>query len=143
MKAEMPQAFTDEALKEVEEGQGQERMEKNEKPLLRNRSYLLLLQGNLFSGFGDVLFSIAAGIWVYKQTGSTMMMSVMSSISMAVSVLITPFLGPIVDRRSKKRMMVLMDFIRGAGRTLVLGTSVIGTGADSVCGGDGAVQRAV
>ena len=91
MKAEMPQAFTDEALKEVEEGQGQERMEKNEKPLLRNRSYLLLLQGNLFSGFGDVLFSIAAGIWVYKQTGSTMMMSVMSSISMAVSVLITPF----------------------------------------------------
>ena len=64
MKAEMPQAFTDEALKEVEEGQGQERMEKNEKPLLRNRSYLLLLQGNLFSGFGDVLFIIAAGIWV-------------------------------------------------------------------------------
>ena len=93
-------------------------MEENEKPLLRNRSYLLLLQGNLFSGFGDVLFSIAAGIWVYKQTGSTMMMSVMSSISMAVSVLITPFLGPIVDRRSKKRMMVLMDFIRGV--TLVL-----------------------
>ena len=113
-KAEMPQALTDEALKEApENGKRQERMEENEKPLLRNRSYLLLLQGNLFSGFGDVLFSIAAGIWVYKQTGSTMMMSVMSSISMAVSVLITPFLGPIVDRRSKKRMMVLMDFIRG------------------------------
>ena len=118
-KAEMPQALTDEALKEApENGKRQERMEENEKPLLRNRSYLLLLQGNLFSGFGDVLFSIAAGIWVYKQTGSTMMMSVMSSISMAVSVLITPFLGPIVDRRSKKRMMVLMDFIRGV--TLVL-----------------------
>lgn len=110
--------MTDEAAKKVEEGQGEEPREKNEKPLLRNRSYLLLLQGNLFSGFGDVLFSIAAGIWVYKQTGSTMMMSVMSSISMAVSVLITPFLGPIVDRRSKKRMMVLMDFIRGV--TLVL-----------------------
>ncbi len=118
-KAEMPQALTDEALKEApENGKRQKLMEKGEKPLLRNRSYLLLLQGNLFSGFGDVLFSIAAGIWVYKQTGSTMMMSVMSSISMAVSVLITPFLGPIVDRRSKKRMMVLMDFIRGV--TLVL-----------------------
>ena len=131
MKAEMPQAFTDEALKEVEEGQGQERMEKNEKPLLRNRSYLLLLQGNLFSGFGDVLFSIAAGIWVYKQTGSTMMMSVMSSISMA---------------KQEKDDGVDGLYPRsdaGAGRTLVLGTSVIGTGADSVCGGDGAVQRAV
>lgn len=121
--------------------------EKGEKPLLRNRSYLLLLQGNLFSGFGDVLFSIAAGIWVYKQTGSTMMMSVMSSISMAVSVLITPFLGPIVDRRSKKRMMVLMDFIRGV--TLVLagmwfwGASVIGAGADFMRRSDGAVQRTV
>ena len=104
-KAEMPQAFTDEAIKEASEnGKGQKLTEKGEKPLLRNRSYLLLLQGNLFSGFGDVLFSIAAGIWVYKQTGSTMMMSVMSSISMAVSVLITPFLGPIVDRRSKKRI---------------------------------------
>ena len=54
-KAEMPQALTDEALKEApENGKRQERMEENEKPLLRNRSYLLLLQGNLFSGFGDV-----------------------------------------------------------------------------------------
>lgn len=91
MKAEMPQALTDEAAKESGRRTGGGTKAENEKPLLRNRSYLLLLQGNLFSGFGDVLFSIAAGIWVYKQTGSTMMMSVMSSISMAVSVLITPF----------------------------------------------------
>lgn len=81
--------------------------------LLRNRSYLLLLQGNLFSGFGDVLFSIAAGIWVYQETGSTMMMSLMSSISMAVSVLVTPLLGPYIDRKSKKTIMVSMDTLRG------------------------------
>ena len=81
--------------------------------LLRNRSYLLLLQGNLFSGFGDVLFSIAAGIWVYQETGSTMMMSLMSSISMAVSVLVTPLLGPYIDRKSKKTIMVSMDTQRG------------------------------
>ena len=71
--------------------------------LLRNRSYLLLLQGNLFSGFGDVLFSIAAGIWVYQETGSTMMMSLMSSISMAVSVLVTPLLGPYMIEKARKR----------------------------------------
>ena len=52
MKAEMPQALKDEAAKKVEEGQGEEPRQENEKPLLRNRSYLLLLQGNLFSGFG-------------------------------------------------------------------------------------------
>lgn len=95
---------------------GVNRMKKSS--LLHNRSYLLLLQGNLFSGFGDVLFSMAAGIWVYQQTGSTMMMSIMSSISMLVSVVITPFLGPVVDRRDKKKMMVLMDLLRGL--TLIL-----------------------
>ena len=87
---------------------------------LWNRDFILLLQGNAVSAVGDLLYSVAIGYWVYEQTGSSALMGLMSSISMFVTMLLSPFTGSIVDKISRRAVIVGMDALRG-GIMLVLG----------------------
>ena len=80
---------------------------------LWNKDFILMLQGNLVSDLGDLLYSVAIGYWVYEQTGSSALMGVMSSISMFVTMFLSPFTGSIVDKCSRKWMIVGMDVLRG------------------------------
>lgn len=80
---------------------------------LWNKNFILLLQGNGFSVFGDILYSIAISFWVYDRTGSTAIMGIMASISMFVTMFGSPIAGAIVDRSHRKSIIVMMDFIRG------------------------------
>ncbi|MGN1344420.1 MAG: MFS transporter [Traorella sp.] len=81
---------------------------------LWNRDFILMLQGNLVSALGDVLYSVAIGYWVYEKTGSSALMGLMSSISMFVVMFVTPFSGTIVDKLNRKKVIVGMDVARGA-----------------------------
>jgi len=80
---------------------------------LWNRNFLLLWQSQAISVFGDILYSIAIGFWVYRETGSEGLMGVMASISMFVSMFLSPFAGAIVDRLNRKSVLVSMNIIRG------------------------------
>ena len=80
---------------------------------LWNRDFVLLLQGNAISDIGDLLYSVAIGFWVYQQTGSSALMGVMSSISMFVTMFLSPFTGSIVDKVSRRWIIVGMDVLRG------------------------------
>lgn len=80
---------------------------------LWNKNYILLLQGNAVSAIGDVLYSVAIGYWVYEQTGSSALMGIMSSISMFVTMFLSPFTGTIVDKSNRKVLIVGMDALRG------------------------------
>ena len=86
---------------------------------LFNRDYLLILQGNAVSAFGDLLYSVAIGYWVYEQTGSSALMGLMSSISMFVVMFLSPFSGTIIDRINRKSVIVGADMIRGVIMLLV------------------------
>jgi MFS family permease len=80
---------------------------------LWNKDYVLLLQGNAVSTIGDLMYSVAIGYWVYEQTGSNSLMGIMSSISMFVSMFLSPFTGSIVDKCNRKWVMVGMDAMQG------------------------------
>ena len=80
---------------------------------LWNRDFVLLLQGNAVSAIGDLLYSVAIGYWVYEQTGSSALMGVMSSISMFVTMFFSPFTGSIVDKWSRRWIIVGKDALRG------------------------------
>jgi len=80
---------------------------------LWNKNFVLMWQGNAVSVFGDVLYSIAIGFWVYHETGSTGLMGIMSSISMFVSMFLNPFTGAIVDRIDRKIVLIVADSVRG------------------------------
>ena len=80
---------------------------------LWNRDFVLLLQGNAVSTIGDLMYSIAIGYWVYQKTGSSGLMGIMSSISMFVTMLLSPFCGSIVDKCNRKWLIVGIDVIQG------------------------------
>ena len=81
---------------------------------LWNKDFILLLQGNAVSTIGDVMYSVAIGFWVYQVTGSSALMGVMSSISLFVTMFLSPFCGSIVDKCNRKWLIVAIDFIQGA-----------------------------
>ena len=58
---------------------------------LWNKDYILLLQANAVSTIGDLMYSVAIGYWVYNQTGSSGLMGIMTSISMFVTMFLSPF----------------------------------------------------
>lgn len=80
---------------------------------LWNKDFILLLQGNAVSTIGDVMYSIAIGYWVYQTTGSTALMGIMSSISMLVTMFLSPFCGSIVDKCNRKWLIVCIDVAQG------------------------------
>lgn len=81
---------------------------------LWNKDYILLLQGNAVSTLGDLMYSVAIGYWVYRQTGSSALMGLMSSISMFVTMFFSPFCGSIVDKCNRKWVIVGIDLAQGA-----------------------------
>jgi MFS family permease len=80
---------------------------------LWNKDFILLLQGNVVSTIGDLMYSVAIGYWVYEQTGSNSLMGIMSAISMFVTMFLAPFSGSIVDKCNRKWVMVGMDVMQG------------------------------
>ena len=80
---------------------------------LWNKDTVLMLQGSAVSALGDILYSVAIGYWVYERTGSNALMGLMSSISMFMTMIVMPFSGSIVDKCSRKLIIVGMDAIRG------------------------------
>ncbi len=89
-------------------------MESNiEAKKLLNKNFILMLQGSIVSNFGDILYSIVIGYYVYNQTGSEAMMGIFTSIGMFVTMFLSPITGAIVDRISRKKIVVGMDALRG------------------------------
>ena len=80
---------------------------------LWNRDFTLLLQANAVSTIGDLMYSVAIGYWVYENTGSSALMGIMSSISMFVTMFLSPFSGSVVDKCSRKWVLVGMDVMQG------------------------------
>lgn len=81
---------------------------------LWNKNFLILWQGQLVSTAGDAVYSIALGFWVLAVTGSTALMGTLMAASTLPGVLVSPFAGVLIDRSRKKRLFILMDFLRSA-----------------------------
>lgn len=79
-----------------------------------NKDYVLLLQGSLFSLIGSLLYSAAIGYWVYATTGSTGLMGIVSSVTMIMRMILSPFGGSIADYFNKRNILVICDLVCGA-----------------------------
>jgi DHA3 family macrolide efflux protein-like MFS transporter len=98
--------------------------EKKEK--LWTMSFLLLWQGQLVSILGDVVYAVALGFWILEVTGSTALMGALMAASTLPRVVISPIAGVFVDRVDRKKLMILMDVIRGIGVALVGAAAIFG-----------------
>ena len=79
-----------------------------------NRSFKLLLSGQLVSQAGDKFHSIAVAFWILETTGSSGKMGMVLAASLLPSVLLGFFSGAVIDRYSKKKIIVGTDLLRGA-----------------------------
>jgi MFS transporter, DHA3 family, macrolide efflux protein len=93
--------------------------------LLRNRSFRLLWSGQLVSSFGDALTSLALLLTAQRLTGSTTAVAA-TAIAIALPQLLVGLpAGALVDRWSRRRVMIGSDLARAV---LVLGFLAVGTG---------------
>ncbi|MEW8986835.1 MAG: MFS transporter, partial [Bacillus sp. (in: firmicutes)] len=90
-------------------------MENTSEPKKRlwSMNFFLLWQGQLVSTLGDSIYEIALTFWILYETGSPGLMGALLATSLLPKVLISPFAGVIVDRTDRRKMIILMDFIRG------------------------------
>ena len=93
---------------------------------LWNKDFTLLFQGSAVSIIGDLMYSVAIGYWVYEQTGSNALMGIMSSISMFVTMFLSPFCGSIVDKCNRKWVIVGIDAVQGLVKMGIIQKPLVG-----------------
>jgi len=80
---------------------------------LFNKNFVLLWQGQFVSKVGSQLFMMATVLWVTEMTGSAKILATIGAISAAISVVLGPFTGTFADQYSRKRIIVVTDFLNG------------------------------
>lgn len=80
--------------------------------VFKNRNFVQLLSGQIFSDFGDAVFRISIVLYVYSLTGSTTKMTLVLAMQTLPWILIGPISGVFADRISRKTIMVSSDILR-------------------------------
>ena len=99
---------------------------KKETKKLWNRNFFLLWQGQLVSAFGDALYAIALNLFVLELTDSTGVMGSIMALVTVPRIILGPFLGVVVDRSDRKKLIVIGDLIRGLSILFVTGALWLG-----------------
>lgn len=76
--------------------------------------------GQLVSVTGSGMTRFALTLWVYEQTGSATALAVVAIFSFAPAVFFSPIAGVIVDRVSRKKVMIASDFAAGLSTVALL-----------------------
>jgi len=82
--------------------------------VFRNRSFTLMWTGQLVSTAGSALTSLAAGILVYRLTGSALSVGLMMMATAVPTLFVGLIAGVFVDRYDRRNIMLAADLIRGA-----------------------------
>jgi MFS family permease len=80
---------------------------------LFNKNYFLLWQGQTVSRLGSQAFSIALVLWIIEATGSASLMGILLAVSSIPALLLAPVGGALADRKSRRTIIILSDFISG------------------------------
>jgi len=74
------------------------------------KGFILIWVGQFFSMTGSFMTSFALGIWAWEKTGSAQAMAMVGVFTFAPLIIVTPFVGVLVDRWNRKLVMMLSDF---------------------------------
>ncbi|MWV43574.1 MFS transporter [Paenibacillus sp. HJL G12] len=81
--------------------------------LSAHRSYLIMMAAKIISRFGDSIDSIAYSWMVYVLTGSEVLMGTLFALNFIPGIAFSLFTGVLVDRWSKKKIVILANAGRG------------------------------
>ena len=80
--------------------------------VVRSRSYSPLWLGQLLSNFGDTLHYIALVVLVFRLTGQGLAVAGVVAAEVAPVLLLAPVAGVVIDRFSRKAVMIGADLLR-------------------------------
>lgn len=83
------------------------------KPSTGVRAFAVIWAGQLVSVLASAMTSFALTIWMYQQTQSATAMALMQVALTTPFLLLAPFVGVMVDRYDRKRMMMVGDMLGG------------------------------
>lgn len=86
---------------------------------LWNNNFILLLQGQLVSVFGNTIYDTALRFWILVNTGSTALMGILMAVAVLPEIFISPFAGTFIDRHDRKKILIVTDSISGIAVLLV------------------------
>ena len=82
-------------------------------PVFKNRSFVATWLGNGISELGGAFGTFCNSILIYQLTGSTLALGSMWLLYFIPSLILQLFIGPYIDRWSRKWIMVLSQWVRG------------------------------
>jgi DHA3 family macrolide efflux protein-like MFS transporter len=77
--------------------------------MIKLRAFLFIWAGQVVSMLGSSLSGFCLGIWLYQTTGSASNFALTALCSVLPQMLVSPLAGGLVDRHSRRRMMILGD----------------------------------
>lgn len=83
------------------------------KEKLWNKNFILLLQGQIVSVFGDNIYDMALRFWILVHTGSTTLMGILMAATIIPSIFISPLAGTFIDRHDRRKILIAADILRG------------------------------
>ena len=89
-------------------------------------TFLVVWAGQFVSTLGSSLTAFAAAWWVFERTGSATQFSLTVLFEVLPFVMLSPFAGVVVDRYSRRRVMVLSDTVAALSSALLLVLLLVG-----------------
>ncbi|UFU00102.1 MFS transporter [Radiobacillus kanasensis] len=83
------------------------------RPLIKNKSFISVWIGNAVSELGGAFGTFCNSIIVYNLTGSTLALGSMWLLYFVPSLILQLFIGPFIDRWSRKWTMIVAQWTRG------------------------------
>lgn len=85
------------------------------------RNYFRRLYGQLVSRFGDSIDQITFGWIMYEVTGSASMIALIMFFNFLPNIILQPFVGVLVERMSKRKVIMICDI----GRGVIVSTTIL------------------
>ena len=98
--------------------------------VFRKRDFRLLWLAQLISTAGSSLTDLAAGIWVYRETGSALAVGLTLMATAVPSLVVGLLAGVYVDRHDRRRIMILTCLIQ----SVIVGLLAVVVEMDSIIG---------
>jgi MFS transporter, DHA3 family, macrolide efflux protein len=83
------------------------------------QTFIIIICGQLVSNLGSRLTDFGLGVWIFQETHSATSFALSILISALPRIVLAPFIGALVDRWDRRKIMIISDTIL-AGRTLAV-----------------------
>lgn len=80
---------------------------------IEKQNFILYLSGKVVSLLGTSIYTFAIGFYILKETGSGQIFSINLLLAILPKIIVSPIVGSLADRYSRKKLVVSLDLLSG------------------------------